>query len=51
MLKNRADATAYVWFLGQIYIIKSQTYTVAFARAAAGWVFMWRFRLFFGPVD
>ena len=35
-----ADSTKYVWFLGQIYVHKSQIYNVASAPAVTGSVFI-----------
>ena len=46
-----ADATVYVWFLGQICVNKCRTHTVASAPALIGLVFMRRFRLFFGDIS
>ena len=43
-----ADAMANVWFLGQIYMDNSQTYSVASAPAVTGSVFKQIFRLFLG---
>ena len=42
-----AYATGYVWFLGQIYVNKRQTYTAGSGPAVASLVFMHRFRLLF----